>query len=110
MRTERIRDRFMPWGGLAFGTTGFFVAHQLGSDSTFQDCLASSPWLVIVATLIGLVLIGVGAIASYRVYSSDAEGPSRRLVSVVSLLACALFALGVILPLIASLIIPQCWA
>lgn len=110
MKTERVRDRFLPWGGLALGTTGFFVAHQLGSDATFQDCLASSPWLVIVATLIGLALIGVGALASYPVFASRSEAPARRLISVVSLLACALFALGLILPLIAALIIPQCWA
>ena len=110
MKTDRMRDRFMPWAGLALGTVGFFIDHQLGSDAVFQDCKASSPWLVIVGTIIGLALIGSGALMSYRVFEPQSEGPSRRLISFISLFACALFALGVVLSLIASLIIPQCWA
>jgi len=38
------------------------------------------------------------------------EAPARRLVAVVGLLACALYAIGVILPSIAALVIPRCWA
>lgn len=109
MKTDRIRDRFMPWGGLALGTTGFFVAHQLGSDATFQDCRVGSPWIVIVGTIVGLALIAFGALASWRVYADRGEGPSRRTVAVVSVMASALFALGVILPFFAALIIPRCW-
>lgn len=109
MKTDRIRDRFMPWGGLALGTTGFFVAHQLGSDATFQDCRVGSPWIVILGTIVGLALIAVGALASWRVYADTGEGPPRRTVAVVSVMASALFALGVILPFFAALIIPGCW-
>ena len=36
MKTERLRDRFMPWAGLALGTVGFFLAQQIGSDATFD--------------------------------------------------------------------------
>jgi hypothetical protein len=32
------------------------------------------------------------------------------LVSAVGLLACALYVIGVVLPLIAALVIPRCWA
>jgi hypothetical protein len=109
-RSERIRDSFMPWGGLAFGTTGYFLAHQIGSDSTFQDCTVGSPWMVLVGTLAGLALIALGALASWRVFAAKSEAPARRLIAAVSLLACALFVMGVVLPLIAALIIPQCWA
>ena len=110
MRTARIRDRFMPWAGIALGTTGFFLTHQLGSDSVFQDCRVGSPAIVIVATIAGLALIGLGALGSWRIYAADAETPARKLVAVVGLMASAVFALGVILPLIAALVIPQCWA
>jgi uncharacterized membrane protein YidH (DUF202 family) len=110
MKTEEIRAGFMPWSGLAFGTVGFFVAHQLGSDSTFQDCRFGSPLMVIIGTIVGLAIIAAGALGSWRVYSADGEGQARKLVATVGLLACALYVIGVILPLIASLVIPRCWA
>jgi phosphoglycerol transferase MdoB-like AlkP superfamily enzyme len=110
VRAERVRDRFMPWSGIALGTVGFFLTHQLGSDSVFQDCRVGSPTMVIVATIAGLALIALGALGSWRIYGADAETPARKLVAVVGLMASAFFALGVILPLIASLVIPQCWA
>lgn len=110
MNTERVGDTFMPWSGLALGTLGYFLTHQIGSDSTFQDCHFSSPWMVIVATIIGLVVIGLGALGSWRVYAGEAETPARRLVATVGLLACALYTMGVILPSIAALLIPRCWA
>ena len=110
MTSERIRDGFMPWAGLALGTTGFFLAHQLGSDATFQDCRVGSPWLVTLGTLAGLALIALGALGSWRVYGADREAPARRLVALVGLLACGLYVIGVLLPLIAALVIPRCWA
>ncbi len=108
--SERLRDGFMPWSGLALGTAGYFLTHQLGSDSTFQDCRFSSPWIVLLASLLGLVVIGLGAFGSWRIYAAKQEAPARRLVAVVGLLACALYTIGVVLPAIASLIIPRCWA
>jgi hypothetical protein len=107
---ERIRDGFMPWAGLALGTVGFFLAHQLGSDSTFQDCRVGSPWIVIVGTIAGLALVTLGALGSSRVYASREEITPRRLVAIVSLMTCALYAIAIILPLIAALVIPRCWA
>jgi hypothetical protein len=110
MRTKSIRDGFMPWAGLALGTTGFFLAHQIGSDSTFQDCRVGSPLIVFFGTIVGLVVIAAGALGSWSVYAAESESPARRLIAVVGLLACALFTIGVILPLIAALLIPGCWA
>jgi hypothetical protein len=110
MRGASIRDTFMPWAGLALGTTGFFLAHQIGSDATFQNCKAGSPWGVILGTLLGLAVIGLGALGSWRIYAADAEAPARRLIAVVGLLACLLYVIGVLLPFIAALVIPRCWA
>ena len=109
MKTDGIRDRFMPWAGIALGTVGFFCAHQLGSDATFQDCRVGSPMMVVVGTLVGLGLIALGALASWRIYGRDEEGPARQLVATVSLMACALFAIAVTLPLVAAMLIPRCW-
>ena len=110
MRAASIRDMLMPWAGLALGTLGAGIAHQLGADSTFQDCRVGSPWMVIVAVIVGLVLIGVGAAGSWRVFRADGEPPARRTIAGVSLMADGLFALAVVLPLFAALIIPPCWA
>jgi hypothetical protein len=106
---ERIRDRFLPWAGIALGTLGAGLAHQIGSDSTFQDCQYSSPGIIVLGTLIGLALVALGALGSWRVYAADGETPARRMISIVSLMACALFALAIVLPFIASLVIPRCW-
>ena len=110
MKTTSIRDGFMPWAGLALGTVGYFITHQIGSDSTFQDCRVGSPWIVLLGTLLGLAIIGLGALGSWRIYAAEAEPPARRLVAIVGLLACALYTIGVVLPLIAALVIPRCWA
>jgi uncharacterized membrane protein YidH (DUF202 family) len=107
---KSIRDGFMPWAGLALGTIGYFLAHQIGSASTFQDCRVGSPLMVIFGAILGLVLIAIGALGSWGVYSAKSETPARKLVAVVGVLACALYVMGVTLPVIAALLIPQCWA
>ena len=109
MKTKSIRDGFLPWSGLALGTTGYFLAHQIGSDATFQDCRVGTPWIVILGTIVGLAVIGGGAFGSWGLYSAHSETPARRLVAVVGMMACALYAIGVTLPFIAALIIPPCW-
>jgi len=109
VNTERFRDRFMPWAGLALGTLGAGFAHQLGADATFQDCRVGSPLIVIIGTIVGLALIALGALGSWRVYGADGETPARRMLAIVSLMACGVFAMAVILPFIASLVIPRCW-
>jgi hypothetical protein len=109
MNTRRARDRFMPWGGIALGTLGFFVAHQLGGDATFQDCRVGSPLVVVIGTLVGLAIIAAGALSSWTVHRNKAEPAARQLVAAVSLMACIIFTIGVLLPSIAAMIIPRCW-
>lgn len=110
MNGKVIHDRFMPWAGLALGTFGYFLVHQVGSDSTFQDCRVGSPLIVLIAALVGLAIVALGAFGSFGVFRSEDEAPARRLVAIVSLLASALFVIAILLPVAASLIIPRCWA
>jgi hypothetical protein len=109
VKSERVRDGFMPWSGLAMGTTGFFLAHQLGSDAVFQDCRVGSPLIVIIGTIAGLLIVASGAAGSWRIYAAHGEAPARRLIAVVSLLACVFYAIAILLPFFAALIIPGCW-
>jgi tellurite resistance protein TehA-like permease len=110
MKAERIRDRFLPWAGLALGTLGGGLAHQLGSSATFQDCRVGSPAIVIAGAVLGILLVALGAFWSSRVFIADNESPARKMIAAVSLMACAVFALAIILPPIAALVIPRCWA
>lgn len=109
MKTERIRDRFMPWAGLGLGTLGAGLAHQIGADATFQDCRVGSPLVVILAAILGLVLVALGALGSWRIYQAENETPARRMVAIVGIMACALYAMAIVLPFIAALVIPRCW-
>lgn len=109
MKTERMRDRFMPWAGLALGTLGAGLAHQIGADATFQDCRVGSPLVVILAAILGLVLVAIGALGSWRVYDVENEAPARRMVAIVGIMACAIYAMAIVLPFIAALVIPRCW-
>ena len=108
--SKRIRDGFMPWAGLALGTGGYFLAHQLGSDAVFEDCRVGSPVLVIGGIVAGLLVIGLGAAGSWRIYAESGERAARRPIAAVGLLTSALYVIGLVLPLIAALLIPRCWA
>ena len=109
MKTKSIGDRLMPWGGIFAGTFGAGLAHQLGADSTFQDCTVGRPLVVTIAVIAGLAIVAVGAFASWRVFSADDETFARRLIASVSLMAAALFAIAVVLPFVAAMLIPRCW-
>jgi hypothetical protein len=106
--SERTRDRFMPWAGLALGTLGAGFAHQIGAETTFQNCRLGSPATIIIAAVVGLGLVALGALGSWRVCGSE-EAPVRRFVAIVGLMACAIYAVAIILPIIAALVIPGCW-
>jgi hypothetical protein len=110
MKAERLRDRFMPWAGLALGTAGFFLAQQIGSDAALENCRVGSPWLVIFGAIFGLAVITAGALASWPIFRAEREARARRMIAAVSLMTAALFALAVVLPFVAALIIPRCWA
>ena len=105
---ERARDRFMPWAGLALGTLGAGLAHQVGADTTFENCRLGSPATVIIAAVVGLALVALGALGSWRVYSGE-EASVRRFIAIVGLMACAVYAIAIVLPIIAALLIPGCW-
>ena len=110
MKTKSIRDGFMPWAGLARGTTRVLRGRQNRAESKATDCTVGSPWIVVFGTVVGLAVVGLGALGSWRVYGAGSEPPARRLVAIVGLLACALYTLGILLPFVAALIIPPCWA
>jgi uncharacterized membrane protein len=105
----RVREQLMPWAGLVAGTLATGLAHQVGSDSVFNDCASASPVTVLIAALVGLAAVADGGLASWRVVKSRSEGPARRLVAIISVGVVALFVMAILLPLIASLVLPPCY-
>lgn len=109
-RARSILHKLLPWGGIVGGILGAALAHQIGSDSVFNDCATASPTVVLLAGLLGLALIGLGAFGSWTVYSRKDGGESRSLVATVSLMTAALLAFAILMPMIAALMIPPCHA
>lgn len=110
MRVGKLRGQFAPWSGLVFGLAGAGFVHQFGSQGVFNDCTAASPVPVLIAAAVGIVVAVAAAIASWGVVRNASEGPSRRLVGIVSVGVAALFVMTMLLPMIASLVIPRCFA
>ncbi len=108
-RSSELADLFMPWAGLVAGLVAAGVVHQFGSEGTFDHCAAISPVPLLVVAIIGLLVTAAGAFASYRVFRSDGEGPARKMIAVISLGSAALFVMAIILPMIASLVLPPCF-
>jgi hypothetical protein len=111
MSQARTRaDKLLPWAGLVLGALGGGLAHQVGSDSTFNDCAFASPVIVWIGGLAGLSIVLAGAALSWSVWRRRTEGPARRLIAGVSMMTATLLTLAIILPLIAALVIPPCHA
>ena len=108
-RAKAVGERFLPWGGLIGGGLGAGLAHQIGSDSVFNDCAGTGTGGVLLAGAAGLVLLALGALASWKVWSRREEEPPRRLIATVSLMASGLLLFAILLPMIASLLIPPCF-
>ena len=108
-RTEEMRDLFMPWAGLVAGTIGAGFAHQFGAEGSFDNCSAYSPVPLLIVSALCLLLVAVGGLASWRVMRADSETPARKVVAIISVGSVALYVLAILLPMVASLVIPPCF-
>ena len=108
-RSSEIRDLFMPWAGLVAGTIGGALAHQFGSEDVFNSCRAISPVPLLIVCVVSLLLVVAGGWESWRVVRADAETPARKIVGIISVGCIALFAMAILLPMVASLVIPPCF-
>ena len=107
-RPASLADSIMPWMGLVIGVVAVAFVHQFGSDSTFDSCANHAPGPVLIAAAIGLVACGLACFASWRSLNGE-EGTARRVVAVISIGCSALFALAIIYPMIAALVLPPCF-
>lgn len=98
-----------PWAGLVAGVAGGALAHQFGAEGTFDDCLTISPGpLLIVSVICILVTLAAGWISA-AVARERSEGATRRLIAVVSVGMAGLVPFAILLPMIASAMLPPCF-
>ena len=109
MKRSEARDVFMPWAGLVAGTTGAALAHQFGSEGMFDNCGVVSPAPLLLVAIACLVLVIVGGLESWQVLRGDSETPARKVVASISVGAVALFSMAIVLPMVATLMLPPCF-
>ena len=108
-RSGEMRDLFMPWAGLVAGTVSAGIAHQFGSEGSFNSCSGISPVPLLIVSALCLLLVALGGLESWRVVRGDSETPARQLVAIISVGSVALYVLAILLPMVASLVIPPCY-
>jgi hypothetical protein len=108
-RARQWFEALAPWAGLVVGLVAFSVVHQFGSDGTFNDCDAASPGPVLIVALLGVLACAGSAFASWRGMRGSGN-ESRRVMAVVSIGLGVLFVFGILLAMIATLVLPPCFA
>jgi hypothetical protein len=100
---------FMPWAGLTIGLLAMILVHQIGSEGMFNDCRSVSPGPLLIVAFVGLLACGVAGLGSWRAMRSGDSGATRRVIGAISVGCAALFAFAILLPMIASLVLPPCF-
>jgi hypothetical protein len=98
-----------PWAGLGVGILAAGLVHQIGSEGVFNSCKPVSPVPLIIVAILGMVVTIAAAIASSQVLRGKEETAARKVVATISVGSAALFVYSMILPVIASLILPACF-
>lgn len=109
MKRSGALDLMLPWTGLVIGVVALAIAHQFGSDGTFDHCEYVSPGPLVVVSVLAIAATLYGAFVSWTVFRKDAEPQARRVIAAISIGSSAFFILAMILPIIAALAIPPCF-
>jgi hypothetical protein len=108
-RAEEFADLMMPWTGLMVGVLALALAHQFGSDGTFDHCETISPGPLLLVSALAIAATLYGAFLSWTVFRKNAETQARKVIAAISIGSSAFFVLAMILPIIAVLVIPPCF-
>ena len=110
-KKPRVGERMLPWSGLIAVLVGWALTHQIGSNSAFDKCAATSPLPMALLGLAGLAILLTGGLLSHRVWRrGEAETPARRFLGLLGTGLCTLFAVALVFQTLSSFIIPQCFA
>lgn len=109
MKRSDALDLMTPWTGLVIGVVALAIAHQFGSDGTFDHCGSISPGPLIIVSLLAIAATLYGAFVSWTVFRKDAEPQARKVIAAISIGSSAFFVVAMIFPIIAALVIPPCF-
>lgn len=107
-RSSNLAQLMSPWAGLILGVLAVAFVHQFGSDSTFDKCAAVVPGPVLAVAAVGLLVCAASGFISWRSLRGE-DIPSRRVVAVISVGCTAVLGLAILLPMIATLMLPPCF-
>jgi hypothetical protein len=111
MGERRLIEHLAPWLGLVAAGLGWGLAHQVASNSVFDDCRVGEGWFVLLVCLVGLLITAGGAWYSYDVWrQGEKETEGRRFLGLLGTFLAALAAFAIILQAASSLILPRCIA
>jgi hypothetical protein len=105
---RRTLEHVLPWTGIAAAALGWALAHQLGSDTVFDDCRVGGGFVLLVC-LGGLAITALGGFVSFGVWRRD-ESEARRFLGLVGALLAALAAFAILLQAASGLILAPCAA
>jgi hypothetical protein len=107
--SQSLSRLLMPWAGLIAAMAGTAIGHQAGSDGTFNHCLTAVAGPVRLVGILCIAAMIVGGWASWTTLREPEAKPTLRLIAFVSIGMAALGIFALLLPLIASLILPPCF-
>lgn len=107
--TGRVGQVMQPWAGLIAGLIGIVIAHQFGADGEFDDCQRFAPGPLLVVAALCILLALAGAWASAIVIRRSPDESTAKTVAVISTGFALIASFGIVLPMIASVILPACF-
>ena len=108
MPSSAILSKPQPLLGMLLVAVGWAVSHQWGSNGVFDDCAGTGGVGVVLTSLLGLVLVGFGALYSFAAGRSGGTG--RRFLGLLGALLASIAAFAIVLQIAAGLILPPCAA
>ena len=107
---RRIGELMLPWAGLIGGGAGWALSQQLGSDLSAYSCRSMSPPVALLIGALGLALaVGGGVLAHRHWRRGEAGRGARHFLSLMGMIAAALFAIAIVWQTSAALLIPRCY-
>lgn len=107
--TGGLRELLQPWAGLIAGLFAVAFAHQFGADGVFDDCQSFSPGPLLIAAALCIVIALAGALTSGLIVRQGSENQTRRVVATISTGFALLTCFAILLPMLASIILPPCF-